>query len=655
MAVANVTHDISIREVGQAETSALGFMLASNRRLRGHKVGAANTIAPRILSMGELTEQEAPPTIEMVWSQDNWNLGAGGINHQTDPNKLALTNKINTSTYGRISAGPELQSLARDCAGDLQYPTGFAKVGSEFWAFYERDVYLYQATGPQEWQLGTEPEAVAKCYKNGIEWNGTTYVPAWGLSDDLPKTYIYKADADCNWTLSTLASGKTAKYFAKGRNAAGDEILFGAYWSSSLKNILRISTTDATNSGLWSNDITIGDSDSEITALVNNDDTVLICKTDGVWAYFTNGTTKNLTPQFESMAHNDNFRGAFNWNGHIILPLGRGGMLELVNGKLFDISLERYFPDTEIWSDYYHNRVVAVTGDPTKLFIAVSIGNNLHILMADWLEFQGITDFRWHHLADFSQSSFGSRKNYVELYADGLPHANLAHRRIWIASAPIDDDQDTQYIAINLNEDNDFAFTNDTDAAATTTVFDAGFPHIPKAFQTFDANFLNLGAGGRTMDVQYSIDGASFVALGTLNSTSGTQELAFTDGTTGKTLQLRFLPRESGCPDTSLSAVLTKFRVKLQLRPTRVKTLDLELYLADQMVLLNGSIAGQLSADLTQLNTWSDQAAEVIVKDSEQVERDMVVLPGTYRRREVAHEFGRRPEYVVGMTFAEVG
>ena len=477
MAAADVTHDISIREVGTAESTALGFMLASNRRVRGHKVGAANTIAPRILSMGELTEQEAPPTIEMVWSQDNWNLGAGGINHQTDPNKLALTNKINTTTYGRISAGPELQSLGRDTAGDLQYPTGFAKVGTELWAFYERDVYLYQATGPQEWQLGTEPEAVAKCYKNGVEWNGVTYVPAWHITDETPLDYIYKADADTDWTLSTLTPND-CKYFAKGRNAAGDEILFGAYWGTN-NNELRISTTDATNSGAWGTAITIGDSDSEITALVNNDDTVLICKTDGVWAYFTNGTTKNLTPQFQSMAHTDNFRGAFNWNGHIILPLGRGGMLELVNGKLFDISLERYFPDTEVWSDYYHNRVVAVTGDPTKLFVAVSIGNNLHILMADWMEFQGITDFRWHHMADFNQSSFGSRKNYVELYADGLPHATLAHRRIWIASAPIDDDQDPQYIALNVNEDNDFAFTNDTDAAATTTVFDAGFPHIP--------------------------------------------------------------------------------------------------------------------------------------------------------------------------------
>lgn len=651
MPKANVTHDITIREVGSAESTARGFMLAANRRrLRGHKVGAAQTLAPRVLSMGELSEAENPPDIEMVWSQENWNLGIGGINHRTDPDKLASGNKIDTSEYGTIKQAPNLYDSNTDMAPTTQYPTGFAKVGTELWTFYERQPYSYQATGPEQWLQGATPEAAAKAYRNGVEYQGNCFVPAWDDCNGDPATYIYKSDADCNWTLSTLAT-KQFKYFAKGRNACGDEILWGGYESTNVNEIR--SSTDPTNCGSWSTAVAIGDTDSPITALVDNDDTLLICKTDGIWSYAADGTTKNLTPQFQGMAHEDNFRGAYNWNGHILLPLGRGGMVELVNGRLYDVSLERYLPDQEVWGDYRHNRVVAITGDPTRLFIAVAIGNNLHILMADWLEWNGRTDYRWHHMADYAMSTFGPRRNYVSLFADGTPRSSLARRRVWIAGAPIDNDQDPQFLPIKSNNDSGFNHTDDTDARAITTLFDAGFPHVDKAFQAFDADFLNVDCTA-TITVDYRVNGGAWTNLGTLNDCGGSQTLNFTDGTTGKTLELRFTLVDTAGP-ASVSPTLLRFRVTLQLRPTRVRTLPIELYLADQMQLLNGSIGGSLSADLSQLNTWSDQAAEVIVKDSEGTEIDMVVLPGSYSRREVAHEWGRRPEYVVSMVFVEVG
>jgi len=229
--VANVTHDLTIREVSSNESTALGFMLLANAdRLRGHKVGAARTIQPRILSMGELTESEAPVEIELLWFQENWQLGVGGINHRLDPKKIAFGVKADTSD-GTMRPASEWQSIGTNTCPTLQFPTGFASVGTEQWAFYERQAFKLSYSGPERWENAETPDNVAKAYRNGVEFEGKTYVPGW-TSDNTatPLKYIFKADADCNWTVHPGSNAPNDfKYFSKGVNSAGGTCALGRF------------------------------------------------------------------------------------------------------------------------------------------------------------------------------------------------------------------------------------------------------------------------------------------------------------------------------------------------------------------------------------------------------------------------------------------
>ncbi len=183
--------------------------------------------------------------------------------------------------------------------------------------------------------------------------------------------------------------------------------------------------------------------------------------------------------------------------------------------------------------------------------------------------------------------------------------------------------------------------------------FDANFPRIDKTFQQADFEINNLGASGRQITVEYRLDKGSWTSLGTLNSTSSNQTLNFADGVDGKILELRFKPTQDS-EDTDNAPEILQFRVVCQLRPSRIQLLPLQLYLADNITKLNGATEGKVKGDLAQLRTWAGQADEVIVVDSEEVTRDMVVLPGSVRVEEVGHEYGRRSEFVVTLTLAEV-
>ena len=657
MATANVTHDLTISDASGSPKR--GFMLAANTgRLRGHRVQDARTIQPRQLTMGELTEAESPPDIELLWSQTDWRIGLGGINHRTHLKQLANGIKVDASVEGKLQSARQVKATTADIAPAEYKATGFATVGTEVHAFIGSDVYNWDYTN-LNWDQGTEPTASSTLiYRNGVEFDGETYVPSWTASTDVPAAYIHKTDADAigTWTVGTVVNTvKDFKYLAKGRDADGAAILFGAYQGSNVHH-LRTSTlpnTDTTTT--WSTAVEIGEADSEITALVEDGDTLLVCKTNGVWGYFTDGSTRNLTPEFERMVHPDNFRGAFNWNGHVLLPLGAGGMLELSGGILFDVGLDNYAPE----QTSLHGRVVAIHGEPTRLFIMVQDSLNYHVLMADWREFtegasgQRRNDFRWHHITTIAATT-GSTPNHSALLAEGITGpSDQIHHRLHIGVESTGSNLETYFVPLSTADVED-GFTNDTDQAATTTEFDANFPLIDKTFQSLDCEIFNLGAGGRTIEVEYSVDGGAFTALGTLDSTGSSQTLTFSNSTpvNGKIMVLKFLFKQTSV--TSTSPQLGKFRLTCQLRPSRIELLNLSMYLADNLPLLNGSVSVSTKGDLSQLRTWAGTAQEVIVTDSEGTNRQMVTVPGTLDVREVSHEFGRRSEYNVGIQLAQV-
>ena len=197
----------------------MGFMLIEEAGQRVYQIEDYRTIAPRILSDAEFTQALLPPEIEAIWYQENWRAGMGLVNHRLGNGQYGIAEgyKVDTtSPSGIIKLARAVQTTAVSGAPPAQYlPTGFAAVGSEVWAFIGDNTFSWNYANAN-WVLGTFFVTVTDAIlRNGVEIEGYTYVPRW-FTGDTPHHYIYKADADADWTNSTLLP--SGKYMAKADN-----------------------------------------------------------------------------------------------------------------------------------------------------------------------------------------------------------------------------------------------------------------------------------------------------------------------------------------------------------------------------------------------------------------------------------------------------
>ena len=658
---AGVTHDLTIEDV--AGTNRKGFMVIRDRNLlRRFGFEDAQTIQDRQLTMGQLTESEADPRIAKPWTRGNWLGGIGGVFSADDPFKVAISTKIDTSLDGFIKLARELKTTTVDTAPDEHVPSGFAIVGTEVWGFVGRDVYQWDYVN-LDWNIGTEPQASAVIYRNGVQFGLNTFVPCWTAATDVPARYIHRADADGGlvWTLIDASAPNAFKYFATSRNANGAEILIGGHIGTDTHHIR--STTDPTASANWSGATEIGNSDSPITGLVEGPkNTVYVCKTNGVWSFPATGIVENLTPGFAALTHPDNFKGAHDWNGHILLPLGTGGMYEIVGSRLYDISMSKYAPEQTI----LHGRVAAIHGRPEQLYILIedSANTKYHLMMAEYREVgDDPIDYHWHKLGEISYTT-STDPGHAALLAEGIPGpSNQIHHRVWAGIESTGSNLLPHFIpCINDAED---GFTNDSDAEVTSVADDANFRRVPKTHAEIDFVHRNLGAGGRQVAVEYSLDGGAFktdLAGGgapgnILNSAGVTSILTFPSGTTSKLLELKLKPSQTSV--TTTTPQIDKVTVTSTLRPVPTEIIPLHVRLADDMTILNGAVESKVKGNLSQMRTWNDGASEVIVRydegDGAGVQtKDMVFMPGSMTVRTISQEPERRAELAVEVRLLEV-
>ena len=131
------------------------------------------------------------------------------------------------------------------------------------------------------------------------------------------------------------------------------------------------------------------------------------------------------------------------------------------------------------------------------------------------------------------------------------------------------------------------------------------------------------------------------------------QTLSFPLATTGKTLELRFVPTLTAVGTTP--AELRSFRLKAQLRPDATKLYPLTVYLASRQQTLNGAIGGNPKADLKQLREWDAAPADLVFGTPyKQDPKSVIFMPGSLQEREAHSEHGRTSEYLVTFTLAEV-
>ena len=135
-------------------------------------------------------------------------------------------------------------------------------------------------------------------------------------------------------------------------------------------------------------------------------------------------------------------------------------------------------------------------------------------------------------------------------------------------------------------------------------------------------------------------------------SVSPFQPIKFPPGTSGKLLEIRARPAMTSA-GTTPPEIIT-LRVTCQLHPAPTKIYPIDLYLADNQMLLSGAEGGRVRRDLSQMETWNGGASDLTLTTPDKESRQVIFLPGSMQKQESFKEHGRRPEYHVRFLLAEV-
>ena len=237
MAVAGRTHDFTINTVGGSNVGFMRYRDRSGRR--GGAIRDSQTIAPRMLTQDQITQAQLPPDIQLIFTQDDWRGGMGGILYRKHPEFLANTTTMDNTESGVLKLARVNTATTVDSNPDEYVPSGFAVSGTQLWAFMGRDAYSWDFTN-KNWDIQTEPVAAARTYRNGLNFSGTMYAPAWAddvgsggsyVVADEPTTYLYKTPSAAQWSVVTNAAQAldACKFLA----IAGQN-LWGGYWSEAV-------------------------------------------------------------------------------------------------------------------------------------------------------------------------------------------------------------------------------------------------------------------------------------------------------------------------------------------------------------------------------------------------------------------------------------
>ena len=445
-------------------------------------------------------------------------------------------------------------------------------------------------------------------------------------------------------------------YGTAASDPAGGEAIF-LYQPNVVKN-----TVDPTNSGAWTTATKIGEDDQPITGLaVDGDSTTLfIAKTDGVYSHGLdeNGilVTRNITAEFRQFGHSGNFHGIYAWNGHILLPVGPGGLLDLnlSTGIITDISLSVLAPD----QTNLHGRVLAMHGDPQQLFMLVkdTTAEKLHLIMAKLVTSTDGTQFRYYVLQEM-----GAGATIADIQTNMMVDTALDnHRRVWMGFTEASVSTVPQYYPFGkIDDDVGDGFTDDTDAQVVTVEFDKNLPNVPMHISSIEIKSNNLSAGSRRIDTDFRVDraintsGTAVYTTGPAFSTSPVQQFDFPHGTFGKLLELRIKPVLSAVGTTSPEVV--SVRVIWQIQPDPREIIPMRIYLADGQQKLNGATGGSPRKLLDQLNEWDQTASDLVLgTPNKDPDRSVLMIPGSLRVTEVSNEPGRRPEYIAEFDLVKV-
>lgn len=457
-------------------------------------------------------------------------------------------------------------------------------------------------------------------------------------------------------SISTTQLTVVRAYGGDASDPAGGEKLY-LYKPNWIKN-----SVDPSNAGSWSTATKIGEDNEPITGLAVDGDssTLFISKTDGVYSHGLNENgiteTRNLTTEFRQFGHTANFQGIYAWNGHVLLPMGTGGLLDMdiASGVIRDISLAVLAPE----QTNLHGRVLALHGDPTHLFMLVKDTDveKLHLVMAKLVSFEGVTEFRYDVLQELGAGAAIDDDQVTLMIDTSLDD----HRRVWLGFTEASVSVVPQFYPFGkVDDDQTDGFTDDTDAEVLTVEFDKNLPNVPMHVSSIELGTNNLSPGARRIDSEVRMDravnaaGTAVFVTGPSFRNSPLEEQTFPTSTTGRVMELKLKPVLSAVGTTGPE--ITSIRVKWQIQPDPRKLIPMRVYIADGQQRLNGSTGGRPRKLLDQLNTWNEAPEDLVLgTPNNDADRSVLFLPGSLKVHEVGLEAARRPEYEASFVLLEV-
>ena len=554
--------------------------------------------------------------------------------------------------------------------------------------------YIFKSPDAADWVVSSLTAGRFKYFVKARNVNGNEIL--WGGNHLFDTSLTLSGDHDSSDTTLTMSADPT------GTIAANDIVLMGAAGAQELMLVISISTTqltvvrgygtaasdpaggekiylyqphvikssvEPTNAGSWDSGTKIGEDDQPITGLAVDGDssTLFVTKTDGVYSHGfdenDNVVTINLTTEFRQFGYTGNFHNIYAWNGHILLPMGGGGLLDMdiASGVIRDISMSVLAPNQR----QLHGRVLAMHGDPTNLFMLIldTTSPKLHLVLAQLVTFGGLTEFRYHVLQEVGAGQGLADEQCVLMIDTHLSN----HRRVWIGFTETGVSVRPKFYAFGRlstaeGGDNTDRYHADTDAEFITVEFDKNLPNVPMHVSSIEMGTRNLpGTGGAIgkIDTEFRMDravdgsGNAIYLEGPSFSLSPLQEAIFPHGTAGKVLELKIKPSIDTI-DTQSPEIIS-IRVKWQIQPDPRKLIPMKVYIADGQLKLNGTVGGRPRKLLAQLVKWDSEPTDLVLgTPNDDPDRSVLFLPGTLKVREVGTEFGRRPEYEASFMLVEV-
>lgn len=745
------THDVVLMDYDRRNPRGFMYSRTQVKRKRAFISRDAESIPPRGMTMGEMTQAEQGPTYELKHYVDFFAKGIGGRRwlNVEDRGKLKISKRIQTYPKGTLRPGQEVRDTTLNSAPNLYSPSGFAVTPrdsssgltggyeeTELWAFVGRDVY---SGGDDNWTLETEPQSLDLYYKNGTAFGALVLAPAIWAGTDMPGVampYIYKPSTSADWIASNLADGRF-KHFQVVKNNAGNDVLWGgnhvfdtsftldgahnnstttitsdsdatgvivpgdiilcgvggdaeqepmlvtavstvtltvvrAYGSAAVTyeggekihlyqpNMIK-STSNPINGQSWSSATKVGEKEHPITGMAVHADTdnLLIAKTDGLWQQYYEPVgdsvvggrlfVRNLTIDYRGAGHPTNFTGVHVFQGHTLLPLGGGGLLDMdiPSGSIRDIS----FRLTALDETKLHGQILHIESGPECVYIALKDKDSelLHYMSGHLVTVDGVTDWAWEMLGEFGAGA-AITDNRTTMFYDATRDD---HHRVWVGFTESAVNEVPHFMPID-DRDKTFGYTNDTDAFAEFLDIDFNLPRVSKHFHSLDIGSANLlSSAGRQWAFSHRVDDptGSFVSDDAV-TISPFQTVDLTEGLSGKVLELKAVP---GMDDVgSIAPELISLGVKAYLQPDPQRVFPMSLYIADDMMIGNGTIESKARGNMAQIEAWNENSADMILQTPDGREQNVVFLPGTLLVEEVHNQKGHSRESRVGFLLAVI-